>query len=162
MISSNKKLRDLIFQGKIVYLNNLLVVNNKKFIKKNTLTKYAYNHIDECALSFKVTFYKNDEIIEFDIIKISHHGSLKNNFEWIEKLYSKKYIVSTNGKSHGHPHKEVLAKILQNNFKQKEFYFNYPIRLKEELEKEELQEIYNYSVEFGDGKSILKIEVNNK
>ena len=106
--------------------------------------------------------YKNDEIVEFDIIKISHHGSLKNNFEWIEKLYSKKYIVSTNGKSNGHPHKEVLAKILQNNFKQKEFYFNYPIRLKEELEKEELQEIYNYSVEFGDGKSILKIEVNNK
>ena len=62
LISSNKKLRDLIFQGKIVYLNNLLVVNNKKFIKKNTLTKYAYNHIDECALSFKVTCYKNDEI----------------------------------------------------------------------------------------------------
>lgn len=107
-------------------------------------------------------FYKNDEIIEFDIIKISHHGSLKNNFEWIEKLYSKKYIVSTNGKSHGHPHKEVLAKILQNNFKQKKIYFNYPIALKEELEKQELQEIYNYSVEFGDGKSILKIEVNNK
>ena len=49
-------------------------------------------------------------------------------------MYSKKYIVSTNGKSHGHPHKEVLAKILQNNFKQKKIYFNYPIALKEELE----------------------------
>lgn len=119
------------------------------------------SHEDIILNSIK-NLYKNDEIVEFDIIKISHHGSLKNNFEWIEKLYSKKYIVSTNGKSHGHPHKEVLAKILQNNFKQKEFYFNYPIRLKEELEKEELQEIYNYSVEFGDGKSILKIEVNNK
>lgn len=107
-------------------------------------------------------YSKSEEVIEFDVIKISHHGSLKNNFKWIEKLHSNQYIISTNGRSHGHPHKEVLAKILQNNTKQKKFYFNYPIGLKEEFEQEKLKEIYNYSVEFGDGESILKIEVNNK
>ena len=103
---------------------------------------------------------KNNWISYFDAIKISHHGSLKNNFAWIEKIKSKRYLISTNGKKHNHPDKEVIAKILQCNNKEKFLYFNYYIDLCKEMDNDELKDKYNYSIEVGDGKSIVKIEVN--
>ena len=105
-------------------------------------------------------YMKNNGISYFDAIKISHHGSLKNNFAWIEKIKSKRYLISTNGKKHNHPDKEVIAKILQCNNKEKFLYFNYYIDLCKEMDNDELKDKYNYSIEVGDGKSIVKIEVN--
>lgn len=107
-------------------------------------------------------YSEGEEVKQFDAIKISHHGSLKNNFKWIETLKSDRYIISTNGKNHGHPHKEVIAKILQYNEDIKTFYFNYPVDLIKEIDNEVLKCKYKYSVIVGDGESILEIEVNNK
>ena len=106
-------------------------------------------------------YSKDKEKIKFDAIKVSHHASLKNNFKWIEKINSDRYLISTNGKKHGHPHKEVLAKILQCNEEQKIFYFNYPVNLSKEMNEKELIDKYKYSIITGDGESILKIEVND-
>lgn len=51
--------------------------------------------------------------LEYDIVKLSHHGS-KNNFhpDFLKMIHSKFYIVSTDGKTFGHPDKEVLAQIV--------------------------------------------------
>ena len=105
-------------------------------------------------------YIKNTGISYFDAVKVSHHGSLKNNFTWIEKINAKRYIISTNGKRHNHPDKEVIAKILQCNSEEKIIYFNYYLDLCKELDDKELKDKYNYSIEVGDGESILKIEVN--
>ncbi|MCI9258718.1 MAG: MBL fold metallo-hydrolase [Romboutsia sp.] len=104
-------------------------------------------------------YIKNTGISYFDVVKISHHGSLKNNFNWIEKIKAKRYLISTNGR-HKHPDKEVIAKILQCNSEEKIIYFNYYLDLCKELDDKELKDKYNYSIEVGDGKSILEIEVN--
>lgn len=105
-------------------------------------------------------YIKNTGISYFDAVKVSHHGSLKNNFTWIEKIKAKRYIISTNGKRHNHPDKEVIAKILQCNSEEKIIYFNYYLDLCKEMDNNRLKDKYNYLIEVGDGESILKIEVD--
>lgn len=107
-------------------------------------------------------YVKNSGIAYFDVVKVSHHGSLKNNFSWIHMIKANKYIISTNGKKHDHPDKEVIARILQCNNEKKVFYFNYPMDLCKEMDEDELKCKYNYLIEVGDGESIIEIEVEDK
>ncbi len=61
-----------------------------------------------------------------DFVKLSHHGSIFNNSkELFELLDSKKYIISTNGNKHLHPHKRLLARLISRH-NDCELYFNYP------------------------------------
>ncbi|MVX64817.1 MBL fold metallo-hydrolase [Clostridium chromiireducens] len=100
--------------------------------------------------------------LEFDVVKISHHGSIKNNFKWIEAIKSKKYLISTNGKRHGHPNDEVIARILQCNDNDKFFYFNYPLDTAKSLNNIKLKEKYKFSLVVGDGTSNVQIKVGDK
>jgi beta-lactamase superfamily II metal-dependent hydrolase len=67
---------------------------------------------------------KNPLVVDF--VKLSHHGSMFNtNREFFELINSKKYIISTNGDKHAHPHKRLLARLI-NQHHDCELYFNYP------------------------------------
>lgn len=50
---------------------------------------------------------------EYEVVKLSHHGS-KNNFhpDILNIIHSKYYVMSSDGKKFGHPDKEVLAQIV--------------------------------------------------
>lgn len=85
--------------------------------------------------------------LDFDIIKIAHHGSIKNNFDWIEYANGKKYLFSTNGEGTDHPSLKVIAKILKTNNMFKELYFNYQIaKIKNEICDPILEKKYKYNV----------------
>lgn len=50
---------------------------------------------------------------EIDVVKLPHHGSEKNiSAEFIRDTKVSNYILSTDGKQHGHPSKQVIANIL--------------------------------------------------
>lgn len=54
-----------------------------------------------------------EEKLLFDLIKISHHGSHRNiNKALLEIIDSQVFLISTNGETHKHPHKETIAKIV--------------------------------------------------
>lgn len=99
--------------------------------------------------------------LKFDVVKVSHHGSIKNNFKWIENIVADNYLISTNGEKHNHPSKEVIAKILKANEHKKVLYFNYPVDIVNDIGKDKIKEKYNYSLVVGKGNSNLKIEVND-
>ncbi|MCR3959511.1 MULTISPECIES: MBL fold metallo-hydrolase [Aeromonas] len=62
-------------------------------------------------LSLKNIGYK----LEFDIVKLSHHGSNNNiSSRLLELISSKRYLISTNGR-HSHPDLGTIAKILKAN-----------------------------------------------
>lgn len=104
---------------------------------------------------------KYDEIDSiFDVVKVSHHGSIKNNFKWIKKLKTKRYLISTDGKQHNHPSKETIATILKENKEEKILYFNYPLEICDELKCNKLMDKYKYSLVVGNGKTSVVIEVN--
>ena len=60
-------------------------------------------------------FFNDKERIEFEFIKLSHHGSKHNiNQDFLDLIESDNFIILTNGSSHRHPDKETLARIILN------------------------------------------------
>ncbi|OOM76472.1 beta-lactamase superfamily domain protein [Clostridium puniceum] len=97
----------------------------------------------------------------YDVIKLPHHGSLRNNSNWINFVRAKYYIFSTDGKSHeGHPSVEVISKIITKNKGNKEkvyLVFNYKVECIVYFESEELKEIYNYDIVCSDAQEKISI-----
>jgi hypothetical protein len=83
----------------------------------------------------------NGEPVQFDAIKISHHGSLHNTSPSLLRLVDAPiYLISSNGEVHGHPDFAVLKEIADrpSTFR-RELHFNYSTsaskRLREYSEK---------------------------
>ena len=74
--------------------------------------------------------WKMKEKLEYNIVKLSHHGS-KNNFhpDFLKRIHTPYYIVSTNGGKFKHPDKDVLAQIIWNT--DSVILFNYKKRMQE-------------------------------
>lgn len=83
---------------------------------------------------------------EYDLIKISHHGTTKPNIKLLEKAKGKTILISTDGgRQNRHPENDLLARaILKGN---KTIYFNYDIKQKQKLLI--MQKEYGYSAMFG-------------
>lgn len=77
-----------------------------------------------------------EEMIDYSIVKLSHHGS-KNNFhpDFLKRVYTPYYIVSTNGSKFKHPDKEVLAQIICHT--DSTILFNYPKRMEELIQEQD-------------------------
>lgn len=70
--------------------------------------------------------YDEKNRLSVDLIKLSHHGSKKNNpIEIFKIVDTEKYVISTNGDTHNHPDKATIARIVATNNKAK-IFFNYP------------------------------------
>lgn len=85
--------------------------------------------------------------LKIDYMKVSHHGS-KNNISpaLLEIIKCKNFLISTDGKRHGHPNKRSLARIIKYSKTPVNFYFNYDIKkkifpnnFKEEKEKHKFE-----------------------
>jgi len=67
--------------------------------------------------------------LRLDALKVSHHGSRKNlSKDLLDLIDCKRYLISTNGKRHGHPDPVAIARILKYGGPQKELVFNYRSR----------------------------------
>jgi len=89
----------------------------------------------------KKYFNKND-LIEFEFVKLSHHGSSENiNEDFLSLISTNKYIISTSGiGTNNHPNKTTISTIVthknrkkldNNEYKEKiEFFCNYDYEAK--------------------------------
>lgn len=96
---------------------------------------------------------KDEYPIFFDLIKVSHHGSFRNNKpELFEIIDSDKFLFSTNGKhpKHVHPDIETISCIINRNLpkdaKFRELIFNYDLEHLKDFKREELEEEFNYKI----------------
>ena len=88
----------------------------------------------------------NGYLLDFDLVKLSHHGSIENiSNRLLSLISSKKFLISTNGKGYGHPSMITLAKIIMSKREAlKELIFNYPLGVIDELKP--YMNDYNYEV----------------
>lgn len=64
--------------------------------------------------------------LRINTLKVAHHGSSKNlSNELLGLLDCGRYLISTNGKIHGHPDDIAIARILKNGGAAKDLVFNY-------------------------------------
>lgn len=102
--------------------------------------------------------YKDN--LDFELIKLPHHGSKYNiSKDFISLVNSKEYIISTNSKKFNHPDIDVLANlILKKGYKT--FIFNYEIKQALFIKKEEWEKEYEYDIVIGNGNEILERRYN--
>ncbi|OEH85571.1 hypothetical protein BHU72_01875 [Desulfuribacillus stibiiarsenatis] len=82
--------------------------------------------------------YSEDNQLEIDICKISHHASKHNTSNnLIRMMKCKNYIISTNLTASGRPTKECLSRIICNSKQAVNFYCNYEIDFNTIFTKEE-------------------------
>lgn len=64
--------------------------------------------------------------LRIDALKVAHHGSAHNiSNDLLGLLDCGRYLISTNGKIHGHPDDIAIARILKNGGETKDLVFNY-------------------------------------
>ena len=70
---------------------------------------------------------QENENLKFEAVKLPHHGSKRNCIDFLTQcnFSSRYYLISTNGKRHGHPDPETMAKLIFTKPGKKEILFNY-------------------------------------
>jgi beta-lactamase superfamily II metal-dependent hydrolase len=96
---------------------------------------------------------ESDYPIFFDAVKISHHGSFRNNSPELFKIVDSEYFLfSTNGKhpKHKHPDVETISCIinrkLPNKITQRNIVFNYDLVHLKGFKNEELKTEFKYEI----------------
>lgn len=99
--------------------------------------------------------------LRVDLLKVSHHGSRENTTtKLLSLLDCTRFVISTNGARHSHPHQETIAKILKSSTDHKILYFNYRQENTNLWDNNDLKKLYNYSTVFPDAKDgVLNIPV---
>lgn len=91
--------------------------------------------------SLKKLGYSSTFKLKVDVLKVSHHGSKFNtSISLLNIIDCQNFIISTNGRRHGLPNKECLARIIATRKKGEctNFHFNYYLKnifLKSDYEK---------------------------
>ncbi|KAF5028814.1 hypothetical protein DSECCO2_655140 [anaerobic digester metagenome] len=98
---------------------------------------------------------------QFDLIKVSHHGSAKNTTnELVQNLDSELFLISTDGSGiYAHPDFAAMAKIVYHQEAHKKIFFNYETNVAKKLDNKEWIKMYNYSIHISDGSkpTIIKL-----
>lgn len=86
--------------------------------------------------------------VQFDLIKLSHHGSFSNNSpELLSMIDSDKFVFSTNGNIYQHPDIETVVWILTKDTERvRTLYFNYKLEISNELLKDEYTKNYKFNI----------------
>lgn len=96
---------------------------------------------------------KDEYPIFFDLIKVSHHGSFRNNKPELFKIIdSDKFLFSTNGKhpKHTHPDIETISCIINRGLPKdvqfRELIFNYDLEHLKDFKNRKLEEEFKYKI----------------
>lgn len=109
---------------------------------------------EDVEKALRLLGYCEKKRLVVDYVKVSHHGSKGNTSDGLLNLVKcENFIISANGANRDHfPHKEIFARILRHNLREKnekiKFIFNYDtpeiksIFTEDELEKYNFECIY--------------------
>ncbi|UKS29949.1 MBL fold metallo-hydrolase [Paenibacillus sp. HWE-109] len=108
----------------------------------------ADSHSDIIIEKIKELIEKEDYLPNFDVIKVPHHGSGRNNpSELYELIDSENYLVSTDGMKNEHPDMATLAKIVtRDTLYTRKIYLNYPNPILSKINDEESKLKYKYDL----------------
>jgi hypothetical protein len=98
----------------------------------------------------RLTRDAEDDQLAVDAFKVAHHGSRANTSkQLLEKIRTRRYLVSTSGAVFHHPDREGIARILVHGGREKTVYFNYRSPDNEMWEDDRLQQQHRYDIHFG-------------
>lgn len=101
------------------------------------------------------------DIIDLDIMKVSHHASSHNTSpELLAKINCKTYIISTNGSRFKHPKADTMSRLIKLGGPDVHLIFNYKTDRNEIWDTPTLKTDHNYTTTYpNDGEEGIEIEV---
>jgi hypothetical protein len=88
---------------------------------------------------------RGQDMLRLDAFKLPHHGSRRNvRDDYVPRVRSDRYLVSTNGSYFHHPDPEAIARILIQEGDDRELWFNYRTEENEMWDDPVLQERWRY------------------
>ena len=97
--------------------------------------------------------YGDESELKFDLVKLPHHGSLKNvSEEFIRSVECQNWLVSTDGTRFKHPDSSAIARIIKHtpDESRPHIIFNVKSQYNEWWGDESWQDNFQYTTEFGD------------
>lgn len=116
---------------------------------KNTKLLFLADSHPTVTINSLKKHYKQEEFpLQFDLVKVSHHGSKNNtSVELLKYIDSNKFVFSTNGLIHNHPDNETIARIVCRKTKfTRNLYFNYKLDSIECFKNKNFETKYNYKI----------------
>lgn len=116
---------------------------------KNTKLLFLADSHPTVIINSLKKHYKQEKFpLQFELIKVSHHGSKNNtSVELLNCIDSDKFVFSTNGLTHNHPDNETIARIVCRKTKfTRNLYFNYNLDSIECFKNQNLEAKYNYKI----------------
>lgn len=132
---ASSEFEDISFhQANLNDFQNIKAPSNDNSIANKTSISFIIQNAQKSLLYCSDTddqtlydFLSKSNFSRFDGIKLSHHGSLRNNWKWLDIVKSDNFFISTDGEKHqDHPSMSVLVKIAKNN-PGCNIHFNYTI-----------------------------------
>lgn len=106
----------------------------------------------------KLAKERGQKRLEVDVVKLPHHGSLRNvTRALVQALDGRTWLFSSNGKQHGHPHKEAVARVVLDTPRPKHLKFNYRTTINEVWDNRIWKENYGFDTEYGDGTLTVRV-----
>lgn len=100
---------------------------------------------EDLATSLAQWSQRYNEPLDFDVIKLPHHGTLRNCGKLLDVVDGTYFLLSTDGKHHPHPSKETLAKIVTHSGGRTRFLlFNYENDMYRLFHQEDFEARYGY------------------
>jgi len=104
---------------------------------------------------------RNIPVLPLDAFKVSHHGSRNNTSpELLRLVECRRFLFSSNGTKHGHPHQETIARILQRNIENDlptELLFNYASEQNRIWDETDVKDEWNYTTHYPPTGSLLRL-----
>jgi hypothetical protein len=95
-----------------------------------------------------------------DVMKMSHHGSARNNSHDLLRLIDcRRFLISTNGSRHHHPDPEAIARAITLSEGEVELYFNYRSEETELWDSQILRQAHGFQTIFPEDGPGLKVEI---
>lgn len=135
---------------------------------KKKILWLADSHPSDVVASLKKLGYSNDNQLECDWVKVSHHGSTGNNStELYDLIKCNNYLLSANSENkHNLPFKKCIARILRSENRDLDLkynlYFTYnneTIKSIFKIDGEEIFNKFNFKVAFLSDSKFLEIEI---
>ena len=105
----------------------------------------------------------NSNPVWFECIKVSHHGSFKNNSpQLLGMTDSACYLFSTDGISHSHPDVETIAHVISRKCSRdiiRKLYFNYITPVSSLFDRDDWKSTYGYEIIYPSTNSSGSIEL---
>jgi hypothetical protein len=108
------------------------------------------SHPSLIAESLKKQYSKEKFPLGFDLIKLSHHGSISNTSkELLELIDSPNYIISTDGSVFNHPNIETIARVINRRTNYiRRLHFNYILDIVNKINDKELMKTYSFEIRY--------------